>query len=134
MNQKECYNTQGEICPVFYALELQRHASTVGFDWENISGVLDKVREELEELDTAITSNNLVHARDEYGDVIFSLLNLARFLQFNPLECLKKASEKFEARFRLAEQLAHQEGVQLKSCSGRQLDDYWERAKYLMLQ
>jgi len=109
-----------------WAWSLQRRAANVGFDWPSVDGPLDKVREELEELREAPT----VEAREaEFGDLLFSLVNVARKLGMNPEDALRAATGRFEARFRIMEQKAKAEGQDLKDLPLDALDQYWEAAK-----
>jgi len=109
-----------------WAWSLQRRAANVGFDWPNVDGALDKVREELEELREAPT----VEAKEaEFGDLLFSLVNVARKLGMNPEDALRAATGRFEARFRMMEQKVKAEGHDLKDLPIEDLDDYWEAAK-----
>ena len=109
-----------------WAWSLQRRAANVGFDWPSVDGALDKVREELEELREAPT----VEAREaEFGDLLFTLVNVARKLGMNPEDALRAATGRFEARFRIMEQKAKAEGQDLKDLPIEELDRYWEAAK-----
>jgi len=109
-----------------WAWSLQRRAANVGFDWPDVEGALDKVREELEELRQAPT----VEAREaEFGDLLFTLVNVARKLGMNPEDALRGTTGRFEARFRIMEQQAKVEGKTLKDLPIDELDRYWEAAK-----
>ena len=109
-----------------WAWSLQRRAANVGFDWPSVDGALDKVREELDEVREAPT----VEAREaEFGDLLFSLVNVARKLGMNPEDALRAATGRFEARFRIMEQKAKAEGQDLKDLPLDELDQYWEAAK-----
>ena len=109
-----------------WAWSLQRRAANIGFDWPNVDGALDKIREELEELREAPT----VEAREaEFGDLLFSLVNVARKLGMNPEDALRAATGRFEARFRMMEQKAKAEGRALKDLPLDEVDQYWEAAK-----
>jgi tetrapyrrole methylase family protein/MazG family protein len=109
-----------------WAWSLQRRAANVGFDWPDVDGALDKVREELDELRQAPT----VEAQEaEFGDLLFSLVNVARKLGMNPEDALRGATGRFEARFRMMEQHAKAEGRTLKDLPLDELDRYWEAAK-----
>jgi MazG family protein len=109
-----------------WAWSLQRRAANVGFDWPDVDGALDKVREELDEVREAPT----VEAREgEFGDLLFSLVNVARKLGMNPEDALRAATGRFEARFRMMEQQAKAEGRDLKGLPIEELDQYWEAAK-----
>jgi tetrapyrrole methylase family protein/MazG family protein len=109
-----------------WAWSLQRRAANVGFDWPDVEGALDKVREELEELRTAPT----VEAREaEFGDLLFTMVNVARKLGINPEDALRGSTGRFEARFRIMEQAARADGRALKELPIEELDQYWEAAK-----
>ena len=109
-----------------WAWSLQRRAANVGFDWPDVDGALEKVREELEEVREAPT----VEAREaEFGDVLFSLVNVARKLGMNPEDALRGATGRFEARFRMMEQKAKAAGRELKDLPIEEMDQYWEAAK-----
>jgi len=109
-----------------WAWSLQRRAANVGFDWPDVDGVLEKVREELEELRGAPT----VEAREaEFGDLLFTLVNVARRLGLNPEDALRGSTGRFEARFRHMEQAARADGRALKDLPIEELNGYWEAAK-----
>ncbi len=109
-----------------WAWSLQRRAANVGFDWPDVDGVLEKVREELEELREAPT----VEAREaEFGDLLFTLVNVARKLGINPEDALRGSTGRFEARFRHMEQAARADGKALTDLPIEELDRYWEAAK-----
>jgi tetrapyrrole methylase family protein/MazG family protein len=109
-----------------WAWSLQRRAANVGFDWPDVDGALEKVREELEEVREAPT----VEAREaEFGDLLFTLVNVARKLGMNPEDALRGATGRFEARFRMMEQKAGAAGRRLKDLPSEELDQYWEAAK-----
>jgi len=109
-----------------WAWSLQRRAASVGFDWPTVDGALDKVREELEEVREAPTDEA---REEEFGDLLFSLVNVARKLGMNPEDALRGATGRFEARFRMMEQHAKGEGRSLKDLPLDELDQYWEAAK-----
>lgn len=109
-----------------WAWSLQRRAANVGFDWPDVDGALEKVREELEEVREAPT----VEAREaEFGDLLFTLVNVARKLGMNPEDALRGATGRFEARFRMMEKKAKAEGRDLKDLPIEEMDQYWEAAK-----
>jgi tetrapyrrole methylase family protein/MazG family protein len=109
-----------------WAWSLQRRAANVGFDWPDVNGALEKVREELQELREAPT----VESREaEFGDLLFSLVNVARKLGMNPEDALRGATGRFEARFRMMEQRAKTEGRELKDLPIEEMDQYWEAVK-----
>lgn len=109
-----------------WAWSLQRRAANVGFDWPDVDGALEKVREELEELRQAPT----VEDREaEFGDLLFTVVNVARKLGMNPEDALRASTGRFEARFRMMEQAAGADGKALKDLPMPELDQYWEAAK-----
>jgi tetrapyrrole methylase family protein / MazG family protein len=109
-----------------WAWSLQRRAANVGFDWPDVDGALEKVREELEELREAPT----VEDREaEFGDLLFTLVNVARKLGMNPEDALRASTGRFEARFRMMEQAASADGKALRDLPMPELDQYWEAAK-----
>ncbi len=103
-----------------------QRASRVGFDWPDITGVLDKVREELAELEAAET---LEAQASELGDVLFAVVNWARWLKVDPETALREANARFSQRFRYVETAARQRGLDLKQLSLEALDALWEAAK-----
>ena len=108
---------------------IQSDASALGFDWPGVSGVLDKVREEVAEIEEAARAGDLEHARCELGDLLFATVNLARFLDGDPGEELHKANLRFVERFdMLKEEIAH-EGRAIADCTLAELDVVWERVK-----
>src|ERR1700675_464159 len=109
-----------------WAWSLQRRAANVGFDWPDVEGALDKIREELEELRQA----SIVEEREaEFGDLLLTMVNVARKLGINPEDALRGATGRFEARFRMMEQAAGADGRGLKDLPIEELDRYWEAAK-----
>lgn len=111
-----------------YAQEIQDRARRVGFDWENIEGVLEKLTEELDELRQARTK---AERREELGDLLFSAVNLARWLGVNAEEALRATNAKFRRRFEAVEVAAEAEGRTLSELSLQELDRLWEAAKHL---
>ena len=112
------------------AYRIQDKVSGVGFDWDNRDQVWDKVQEELGELQEEVR-NGASHDRveEEFGDVLFSLINYARFLDIHPEDALEKTNRKFMRRFQLLEQMAKADGRQLTDMTLAEMDEYWERAK-----
>ena len=109
-----------------WAWSLQRRAATVGFDWPDLEGVLEKVGEELLELREAET----VEQREaEFGDLLFTLVNVARRMGMNPEDALRAATGRFEARFRIMEQEVRREGREIAMMTIEEMDQYWEQAK-----
>lgn len=108
------------------AAKLGKRASRVGFDWPNAKDVRAKVTEELHELDAAQSPAEIT---DEFGDVLFALVNLSRHLNVDPEEALRAANSKFERRFRRMESLARERNLKLESLSADEWDALWREAK-----
>ena len=111
------------------AMRLQEKAKQVGFEWENKEQVWDKVEEEKAELFAAIASGNQNDMEDELGDVFFSLINFARFLQIDAENALERTNKKFIARFNKMEAAASQTGKALDDMSLEEMDTLWNIAK-----
>lgn len=111
------------------AMRLQEKAKQVGFEWENKEQVWDKVEEEKEELFAAIASGNQDDIEDELGDVFFSLINFARFLQIDAENALERTNKKFITRFNKMEAAASQTGKSLDEMSLEEMDALWNIAK-----
>ncbi len=111
------------------AMKVSKAAVKEGFDWENISGVLGQVSEEIREFKEASKTGTKEDAMLEFGDILFSLVNVARFAGFHPEMALQQSTAKFEKRFRLMEKLLRKEGLVLKSLSQEEKDRFWNRAK-----
>jgi len=110
------------------AHQLTRRAANVGFDWDKPDAVLDKVSEEVRELRAAPPADG-DHLEEEAGDLLFAAMNVARFLKLDPELALRRANDKFEARFRAMEQEAARSGRKMESASPAELDTLWERVK-----
>ena len=111
------------------ASKLQKRASQVGFDWENADDVLERLRDEIEELLEARDGGCSEHIEDELGDVLFSTVNLARHLKVNPVAALQKANRKFEKRFRYIEKSLLSRDSSLEEASLETMDALWDEAK-----
>ena len=112
------------------ASRIQEKVRGVGFDWDNKEDVWNKVIEEINELNFEIVENQS-HERieEEFGDVLFSLVNYARFIDVNPDDALSKTNIKFKTRFQLMEDLIRKEGLKLEEMNLSQMDVYWDKAK-----
>ncbi|MGB2638473.1 MAG: nucleoside triphosphate pyrophosphohydrolase [Candidatus Acidiferrum sp.] len=110
-------------------LQLTRRAARIGFDWESIEGVIDKMSEEAGELRQALNSEDAARTEEEMGDLLFAAVNVARFLKVDPEIALKKANAKFSTRFRQMEKLAAKSGKPLAEVSREEMEEYWEAAK-----
>ncbi len=111
------------------AIKLQKRAAEFGFDWPDIAPVLDKLREEVAELDEAAHTENAAHQLEELGDVLFVAANVARHLKLDPATALRGCNLKFESRFRQMEQLASAHGLDLAALSLADQDALWDEAK-----
>ncbi len=113
------------------AQRLSQKAALVGFDWERAADVLPKIREEWEELTEALaeTGPGSSRAADELGDLLLAITNLARHLEIDAEDALRKAGNRFEGRFRTMEEAANAEGRPLSEREAEELEDMWEAAK-----
>lgn len=111
------------------AFRIQEKAANVGFDWENPEGALDKVREELMEFLDEVGENDKSRMEAEIGDLIFSIINVARLYDINPENALEKTNNKFIHRFNKIEQAALNDGKQLRDMTLEEMDKYWNEAK-----
>lgn len=109
------------------AQEIQDRAARVGFDWKDESGVVDKLHEELNEFKAARTEED---AAEEMGDLLFAVVNLARWRKIDSESALRSASQKFRRRFGYIEDYAREQGVEVNSLSFEKLDDLWNEAKH----
>ena len=114
---------------VVKANRIQDKVAGVGFDWEQPEQVWEKVQEELSELNTEIKKGNKENIEKEFGDVLFSMINYARFIGVNPENALEKTNKKFINRFQYLEKAAKKEGKQLSEMSLSEMDVYWEASK-----
>ncbi|CAG9610104.1 nucleoside triphosphate pyrophosphohydrolase [Pseudoneobacillus rhizosphaerae] len=120
-----------EIPNLIRAYEIQKKAASVGFDWDDIGPALDKVQEEIKELEEELGKNTVSDEllMDEYGDILFALVNVARFLKIQPEEALFRANEKFKRRFQYIEKRVIESGKVFRDYSLEELDRYWDEAK-----
>ena len=112
------------------AMRIQEKARGIGFDWDNETQVWDKVKEEVEELQVELDAKS-DKIEDEFGDVLFSLINYSRFINVNPETALEKTNKKFINRFQYMERETKKEGKELSEMSLEEMDVYWEKAKRL---
>ncbi|GFZ58374.1 nucleoside triphosphate pyrophosphohydrolase [Pseudomonas amygdali pv. eriobotryae] len=111
------------------AAKLQKRASQVGFDWPAALPVVDKVREELDEILEAMVDNDAEGIAEEVGDLLFSVVNLARHLKVDPETALRSANSKFDRRFRFIEQALRHIQRPIEECSLEEMDALWGEAK-----
>lgn len=130
-------NTQSEVLngisrslpSLMRSQKIQQKAAKVGFDWDNVDGATDKLTEEIEELKEAIQEGNSDHIEEELGDVLFSAVNVSRFVKVDAEKALYNACEKFISRFSKMERLANEENIKINETSLEALDELWEKAK-----
>lgn len=111
------------------AQRIQEKAAGIGFDWEQPEQVFDKVREELQEFSEEVTNRDQDRMESEFGDILFALINYARFLKINPENALERTNKKFIYRFQYLEERAREEGKSLSDMTLEEMDVYWEEAK-----
>jgi XTP/dITP diphosphohydrolase len=113
------------------AYRIQEKAKAVGFDWEEPAQVFEKVKEELQEFEHEVKAKNQSLAEKEFGDILFSLINYARFLNINPEDALEQTNRKFIKRFGYMEEKVKASGKAIADCKLEELDTYWNEAKHL---
>ena len=109
--------------------QLTRRAARIGFDWDDVEGVFEKLKEEGGELRDALNAKDARRTEEEMGDLLFAAVNLARYLHVDPEIALKKANAKFSTRFRRMEDLAVKDGKALADVPREQMEEFWETAK-----
>lgn len=109
--------------------KVQKRAKKAGFDWDNVKDASKKLDEELEEFKEALLENDGTHAEEEFGDLLFSMVNVSRFMGINSEKALHAATDKFINRFEKTEIIAQKKGIDMKNSSLETLDRLWEEAK-----
>ena len=120
-----------ELPALMRAAKIQKKAADVGFDWNDVSGALDKLEEEIAELRAAIANKDSENADEELGDILFSAVNVSRFIKVDAEESLTHASDKFLARFTKVEKLARERSVDMTKASIEELDALWDEVKLM---
>lgn len=115
--------------PILKSMRIQQKASNVGFNWSNKIESKEKVNEELNELDDEISSGNLEKINNEFGDVLFSLINYGKHIGVNPDSSLEKANKRFINRFKYVEKKMKLENKTFENLSKIELNKYWDLAK-----
>ncbi len=118
-----------EFPALMRADKVQKKASKVGFDWDSADGAFQKVSEELDELKQAVAKGDNDNIREELGDLLFSVVNVSRFIKVDSEEALTGATDKFIDRFSRVEQMAQEKGLDMKETSLEELDKLWDLAK-----
>ena len=116
------------------AYRIQEKVRGIGFDWENKNQVWDKVQEEIEEFQREEKKNDTEKMEEEFGDVLFSLVNYSRFVNVNPEDALEKTNKKFIRRFQFMEQKIKEDGLDLSKLSFEQMNNFWDMAKVACLK
>ena len=111
------------------AYKIGKRARSVGFDWNDVSGVINKIEEEIEELKGAIKDGNQADIEEEAGDLLFSVVSLSRHTSIDPETALRKANRKFDRRFRTMEKSLIESSKKFSKMSSKELDDLWEQVK-----
>ena len=111
------------------AYRIQEKVRGIGFDWQNKNQVWDKVQEEIEEFQREEKKNNAEKMEEEFGDILFSLVNYSRFVNVNPEDALEKTNKKFIRRFQFMEQKIKEDGLDLSKLSFEQMNTFWDMAK-----
>ena len=128
--QSEAMDSVSKALPsLMRATKIQQKAAKIGFDWDDVSGPLDKIVEETNELKEAIKNGNSQNQAEELGDLLFSVVNVSRFLKVDSEKALYDACNKFTDRFRALEGLAVERGIDVKTASLSELDSLWDEVK-----
>lgn len=115
--------------PLMSAYEIQKKLKKVGFDWSDVDGVITKIKEELGEVEDAIKENNADHIEEEIGDLLFSVVNLARFLKIRPNTALYRCNNKIKRRFQRLFDESVKENIPLDKDHTKEMNELWDRIK-----
>ena len=113
------------------AIRIQDKVQAVGFDWDNKEQVFEKVKEEFSELHKEVEKNDVSAIEDEFGDVLFSMINYARFIGVDPEMALERTNKKFIKRFQYLEAEPKKDGKEMGEMTLDEMDEYWNKAKKL---
>jgi MazG family protein len=119
----------GGLSSLSLAYRLTEKASGVGFDWPDVKGILKKLDEEMKEFREALSLQKRHRIREEIGDLLFVIVNIARFLEIDPEAALRRTTEKFTSRFHYIERSLQKEGKTLQESNLLEMDRLWEEAK-----
>lgn len=128
-NQSVLGGVPSALPALIKAYRIQGKAKGVGFDWDNVSGAWEKVNEEIAEFEAEAKCNNRDAMEAEFGDVLFSLINIARHYNINPENALERTNQKFISRFNYLEEHTIKQGKNLKDMTLEEMDKYWNEAK-----
>ena len=118
----------GSLPALVKATRIQEKAKGIGFEWETAKDVWKKVKEEMSEFEAEMITNS-DKMEEEFGDLLFSLVNYARFIDLSPESALSKTNQKFIARFQLMEKLIKKDNKEIESMPLTEMDEYWDKAK-----
>lgn len=121
-----------EFPALMRAQKIQKKAAKVGFDWDSKDGAINKLFEEINEFQEALSNKKQSDIEDEFGDILFSCVNIARFIDVDSEEALTGATDKFLNRFIIVEKLASERGIDMKNSSIQELDKLWDEAKLII--
>jgi MazG family protein len=119
----------GNLSAIRRAEKIQKRAARTGFDWDDPAGILDKIREELGEVEELLHGGDAARISEEVGDLYFSVVNLSRFLGIDGEAALTRTNSKFIERYEAMEKLARKEGRSLDGMTLEEMDRYWDKAK-----
>ena len=122
-------NVKASLPALTRAMKLQQQASTIGFDWNDPRAVLNKIREEADEIEAALDRKDAEELAEETGDLLFAVVNLARHAQADPEMALRRANAKFERRFAYIERALASRGRQFGEATLDEMDELWNEAK-----
>jgi len=126
-NDQDYFNIPKDLPSLYFAQKTQGKAAKVGFDWDNYEGPLAKVYEELEELKQEIENGKRI--KEEMGDILFSIVNLSRFLSVDAEDALRQGTKKFQKRFIEMQKIMENENRVLSKMSLKEMDNYWQKVK-----
>lgn len=122
-----------ELPALMRAQKIQSKAKKAGFDWDDMSGAFDALESEIKELKIAVSEKDSDAIEDEFGDVLFSCVNIARFIGVDSEQSLSRANDKFMSRFLVVEKLAQERGIDMKNTPIEELDKLWDAAKKILV-
>lgn len=136
-SKEHTFNKKGDVLDniplalpaLIRSYKIQRNASKVGFDWENINGAYEKLEEETKEVKFAYENESDDEVFEEIGDLLFSVVNVARFMGVNPEDALMAANNKFIERFKFIERNANENGKEFEELTLEEMDFYWSKSK-----
>ena len=110
-------------------MDISLEASADGFEWEKAEEVLDKIGEELDETRHALSDGDQRSVENELGDLLFAVFNAIRYLKIDPIKVMERGRRKFEIRYRTAQKMMQEDGLDSRKLSSLELNNYWEKAK-----